>query len=278
MTTPSFFSSVSFRTGALAVASVALLAGCPPKPAATPDPQQPGAYPQQQQPYGQQQPGAYPQQQPAYGQQQPGAYPQQQQPAYGQQQPGAYPQQQQPYGQQPAYGQPQPGAAPPPAQPGALPFPGMAQPGAQPAAPGGAQALDPSAATALKMMLGQRQGTEAKGMKAEGDPIAGQLQEGGVITAQFTMLPGRCYQVLGQGIGVQQLDLSITGQSPISVPGMPALAVPVAQSSTQGANASTSPPNLCVSNPFPVPGQVTLALKATRGGGMVVAQVYAKAK
>ena len=92
MTTPSFFSSVSFRTGALAVASVALLAGCPPKPAATPDPQQPGAYPQQQQqPYGQQQPGAYPQQQPAYGQQQPGAYPQQQQPAYGQPQPGAAP-------------------------------------------------------------------------------------------------------------------------------------------------------------------------------------------
>jgi hypothetical protein len=227
-------------TFVLAMSAVsALVTGCGSKQ--DPPPQQPAAFNGQLGPNGQPM-------QPAYGQP-------------GDPNAGAY-------GQQPA--QPY-GAPPPPMQPG---MPTAQQPAPPPpAAPAG---TDPNTAALVRMALSPRASTEAKGMKEDGDAVGGMLQEGGVLTQEFTLQPGRCYTVLGQGLPpITELDLQVAPKPLIA--GAPVLIPPVTDQTT-GAAASISPGKNCYVNPTFLPVAVILTVKATKGSGPAGAQVYSRPK
>lgn len=195
---------------------------------------------------GYQQPGY---QQPGY--QQPGY----QQPGYGQTQPGY---------QQPGYGQTQP-TYPQPAPTTTTPAPAPTT--SSPASP----VVDQALGMTIKAALQPRASKEAPGMKAEGEPVVGMLQDGQTLTHEFMLMPGKCYTVLAEGLPmVQHVELQLAAKLPL--PGQaPVLAV----SQTQGPQASLAPGKNCYKNPFPIAAQVVLTAKAT-GNGPVGFQVYSK--
>jgi hypothetical protein len=207
-----------------------------------------GGSSQEQQPPQTQQQAMYGQ--PAYGQPaQPG------QPAYGQ--PAA-----------PAYGQP---AAPAYGQPAA---PATAAPAAPAPAPAPASnpAVDQAIAAGVAMALKPRAASEAKGMKEDGGPIAGMLSEGGSIDRDLSLLPGKCYTILGTGMPpVTQVDLKLTLKValPMLPPGV------LAQSSTTGLNSSIGAGKNCYKTIGPVAIPVVLSISG-KGSGAVGAQVYVK--
>jgi hypothetical protein len=219
--------------GALFVSASVLSAACSKDPPPA-QPQQ-GFYGQQGQ-YGYP-PGQDPNQQ---------AYPQQQQP------PGAYP-------QQPAPGPGMPAPAPTPA---AAPTPAPAPAGA-----------DAATAAAVRLALTPRAGTEAKGMKEDGAAIGGMLNEGAELTQEFTLMPGKCYTILGQGLPpIAELDMTLSAK-PL-VPALPPAILATDQ--TSGANASIGGGKNCYKNPFPIAAPVILSVKASKGSGPAGAQVYSK--
>ncbi len=192
----------------------------------------------------------------------PNAPPGQQQPGYGQPQPGQ---------QQPGYGQPAPAAG----QPGAAPQPAAqttAPPAGQPA-PAAPATTDAATAAAVRLALQPRAATEAKGMKEDGDPVGGMLQEGGELTKEFMLMPGKCYTILGQGLPpIAELDLQLSLKSP--VPNLPPGVL--AADKTTGPAANIGAGKNCYKYPFPLAAQVVLSVKATKGSGAAGAQVYSK--
>ena len=223
---------------------VAVLAGACSSSGSNPnDPSQQQGYGQQygQGQYGQQ--GQYPPGQ--YGQQ--GQYPQQQG-QYPQQQ-GQYPQQQYPQQQQPQQQQPQ-----------------------QTSGGGSATPISPMAASAATPVLQAMAANDARGMNPEGGAFAGQFQQGQTLEQTFQATPGKCYTVVGVGLGISQLDISIQTMPPVA--GLPA--VTVAQSNTSGANATVGGGGNCVKYPLPVGGPFKVVLKATGGSGIAVAQLFSK--
>ena len=142
-----------------------------------------------------------------------------------------------------------------------------------PAAPAG---TDPNVAALVRGALYPRAATEAKGMKEDGEAVGGILQEGGVLTQEFTLQPGRCYTVLGQGLPpITELDLQVAPKPLIA--GAPVLIPPVTDQTT-GAAASISPGKNCYVNPTFLPVAVILTVKATKGSGPAGAQVYSRPK
>jgi len=243
------------------VAMLAVVAlGCGPKQA---DPNDPSQL-QQQQPYGQ--PGYAQPGQPGYAQ-----------PGYAQ--PGAQPGYAQP-GAQPGYTQPgatpgytQPGATPGYTQPGATPTatPG-ATPGAQPGATGGsAQAINPTMAGMLTPILTQIAAGDVQGMQPDGQAFAAQFQEGQTYEQAFTLNAGKCYSVVAVGAGLQELDVMIAIQP---IPQMPAQIL--AQDNQTGGNATLGAKGSCFKNPLPMGGAAKVIVKATKGSGMALAQIYVK--
>jgi hypothetical protein len=233
-----------FAGASLFLSASVLATGCGGK---DPPPQQPQGF------YGQQGQYGYP---PGQDPNQPGYNPQQpnpQQPGYPPQQPGAYPQ------------QPAPGA------PGA-PVPASAPPaGAPPAA--APAATDAATAAAVRLALQPRAATEAKGMKEDGTAVGGMLQEGGELTQEFMLMPGKCYTVLGQGLPpIAELDMQLNAK-PL-VPALPPAVL--AGDQTTGPSASIGAGKNCYKNPFPVAAPVILHIKATKGSGPAGAQVYSK--
>jgi hypothetical protein len=217
------------------------------------DPNQMGY--QQQPGYGQpgyQQPGyGQPQPQPGYGQPQP-------QPGYGQPQP------------QPGYGQPQ--GYPPAGTTTAPPPAGTTPTGTQPAPAGGAaQPVDPAMAGMLTPVLTGVAGSEVQGMQPEGKAFAGNFQPGQTLEQPFTLNPGKCYSVVGVGMGIQQMDITIVAQP---VPQLPAQVL--AQSNSQGPNATLGGKGACYKNPTPFAAPAKVVVKATAGSGMGLAQIYVK--
>jgi hypothetical protein len=213
--------------------------------------------------------------------------PQQPQGFYGQPgQPGdpnaQYGQQPQPgqpgYGQQPQPGQPQPGygqPAPAATQPGAAPQPAAqttAPPAGQPA-PAAPATTDAATAAAVRLALQPRAATEAKGMKEDGDPVGGMLQEGGELTKELMLMPGKCYTILGQGLPpIGELDMTLSLKAPL--PNLPPGVL--AADKTTGPAASIGAGKNCYKYPFPLAAQVVLSVKATKGSGAAGAQVYSK--
>jgi hypothetical protein len=183
---------------------------------------------------------------------------------YGPQQPGQYgPQQPGQYGpQQPGYGQPQPGYGQPQAQP--------AQP-AQPAGGGAATPIAPAAAMAATPVLQAMAASSMQGMKPEGGAFAGQFQEGQTLEQPFNIQPGKCYGVLGVGLGIQELHVQIVGQPAPMLP-----PVVIAQDNGTGPNPTLGGGGQCWKNPLPVGGPAKVVVKATHGAGIGVAQIFSK--
>ncbi|AGP33525.1 hypothetical protein [Sorangium cellulosum] len=142
------------------------------------------------------------------------------------------------------------------------------------AAPAGTAAtpIPPVAAVAATPVLQGMGATEAPGMKADGGPFAGQFQEGQTLEQDITISAGKCYTVVGIGIGVQELDLQLVSQP---APGLPP--VVLAQDSTTGAAATLGgKASGCWKNPLPIGGPGKVILKATKGTGIAAAQVFSK--
>ncbi len=190
---------------------------------------------------------------------QPGAYQQPGQPGQYQQ-PGAY--------QQPGQYQ-QPAATPTaaPTQPGAMPgLPGM--PGQATSSTGAATPL-PMAAM-LTPALQAISMSDAHGMAPDGQSFAGQFQQGQTMEQPLTIQAGKCYTVVAVGAGITQLDIKLIAQQ------APLPPMVLAQSNTQGANASLGGKGQCFRNPLPIGGPGKIVLTATAGAGIAAAQVYVK--
>ncbi|WP_437814304.1 hypothetical protein [Sorangium sp. So ce1078] len=143
-----------------------------------------------------------------------------------------------------------------------------------PTAPAGTAAtpIPPVAAVAATPILQGMGTTEAPGMKADGGPFAGQFQEGQSLEQDITISAGKCYTVVGIGIGVQELDIQLVSQPAAALP-----PVVLAQDSTTGAAATLGgKASGCWKNPLPVGGPGKVILKATKGAGIAAAQVFSK--
>ena len=151
------------------------------------------------------------------------------------------------------------GTAPPPA-------------GTAPASGGSsATPIAPAAVAAATPVLTAMAAQEVSGMQPDGGAFAGQFQEGQTLEQQFNIQPGKCYSVVGVGIGIQELDISIAAQP---VPNLPP--TPLAQDQSSGPNATLGGKGNCFKNPLPIGGPAKVIVKATKGSGMAVAQIYVK--
>jgi hypothetical protein len=137
-------------------------------------------------------------------------------------------------------------------------------------AAGGACSPIAVGAFATPLLTGLQQ-SEAAGMQPEGSSAAGQCAEGQQFELPLTLQPGKCYTVISVSMGVQELDAQIATQP---VPQAPPLVL--AQDNASGGQAVVAGKGSCFKNPSPiaVPGKVII--KATRGAGAAVAQVYVK--
>jgi hypothetical protein len=180
------------------------------------------------------------------------------QPGYGQPQPG--------YGQpQPGYGQPQPGYG--------QPQPGYGQPEPQPQPQSGgneATPVPPAAAAMAQPILQGLAQREAPGMQPDGASFAGQFQQGQVLEQPFQLQPGRCYSVIGVGIGITELDIQIVMHQPPLPP------APLAQDNTSGPQAVLGGGGNCFKNPLPIGGPAKVVMTATGGSGVAMAQIFSK--
>jgi len=217
------------------IVSAALLAlvGCG---SSTPDPNDPNAQQGQNQYAGQ--PGQY----------NPGQY----------QAPGSY--------QQPAPGAttPMPGATtPPPA--GTAPTTGAAA--GSPATP-----MAPAAAAVAQPILQGLAASETPGMQPDGSSFAAQFQEGQVLEQPINIQAGKCYSVIGAGVGIQQLDIQLV----LHAAPLPPQVLAQSTAGQGGTAVLGGKANGCFKNPLPVGGPGKVIVKATRGSGMAAAQVYIK--
>ncbi len=136
-----------------------------------------------------------------------------------------------------------------------------------------AMPLDPAVQQLLTTQLAPIVQKDAAGMKPVGSMISGILNEGQTVEGMAMMQPGKCYTVVGMGLPmVQELDIVIAPLIPI--PNAPS--IPMAQDNKTGAQASVAPAPDCYKYALPLPAQVKIIVKATRGSGPVGAQLYSK--
>jgi hypothetical protein len=160
-------------------------------------------------------------------------------------------------------GQYPPGTATAPATQTAPPATATGQAGstATPIAPAAAAIATP-ALTALAS-------AETRGMSPEGGAFAGNFQQGQTLEQPFNIEPGKCYTVVGVGVGITELDIQIVGQ-------LGPMTQVLAQDNQTGAQAVVGSAGNCFKNPLPVGGPAKVVMKATGGTGIAVAQIYKK--
>jgi hypothetical protein len=225
-----------------------------------------------QPPQNPQNPPGYPSAQPGYP---PPGYPPQ--PGYP---PGPQPTGQPGYPNQPGYPTPGPTGAPGPGpgpgpQPTAQPtgIPGFPAPAPTGGGTGGtAQALDPNAAAAATIALTALANTEAPGAAKEGPALAGSFAEGQTLEAPITIQPGKCYTFVAAGVGVQELEVSLVGVTPV-----PGLSPNMGQTKGTGGKAVLGSKNSCIKLALiPVPVSAKWVIRASKGAGIVAGQAYMK--
>lgn len=190
-------------------------------------------------------------------------------------QPGAAPGQYAPGQYAPGQYAPAPGAAAPAPAPTAAPgaIPPLTLPGMTPPAQssGAASPVAPEAAMVATPALAALSAQETKGMKPEGGAFAAQFQEGQTHEQPIQIQPGKCYAVVGVGVGITELDLQLVAQpAPMLPPNV------LAQDSSAGPQATLGGQGNCWKNPLPFGGPAKVIVKATRGSGIGVAQVFVK--
>jgi hypothetical protein len=132
--------------------------------------------------------------------------------------------------------------------------------------------IPPLAAAAATPVMQGLAAQEAPGMQPDGGPFAGQFQEGQTLEQPINISPGKCYTIVGVGIGIQELDIQLVTQP---VPNAPP--IPLAQDSTTGAQATVGgKASGCWRNPTPLGAPGKVILRATKGAGIGMAQVYIK--
>lgn len=141
---------------------------------------------------------------------------------------------------------------------------------------GTAQAVDPSLAAGAAVALQGLANTEAAGATKEGNPVAGNFQQGQTIEQTFTMQPGKCYTVVAASVGITQLDISASLITPI-----PGMAAQFGQASGKpgmaGSQAVLGAKANCLKLALiPMAVQAKFTVTASKGGGLAAAQLYVK--
>ncbi len=176
------------------------------------------------------------------------------------------------YPPQPGQPYPQPGQPyPQPGQPYPQPAQPVPQPTGQPTSGGGtAQPLPPAAAAVAQPILTGLAGQEVQGMQPDGPSFAGQFQQGQTLEQPFQIQPGKCYSVVGVGVGITELDVQIVLHQPPLPPYV------AAQDQGTGPQAVLGGRGNCFKNPLPVGGPAKVVMTATGGSGIAMAQIYSK--
>jgi hypothetical protein len=107
-------------------------------------------------------------------------------------------------------------------------------------------------------------------MQPDGSPFAAQFQEGQIWEQPINIAAGKCYSVVAASAGIQELDVQLVLHAAPLPPQV------LATDSTTGPNATLGGKGQCFKNPLPVGGPGKVIVKATRGGGPAIAQVYVK--
>ena len=136
---------------------------------------------------------------------------------------------------------------------------------------GSATPIAPAAVSAATPVLTAMAASEVQGMQPDGGAFAGQFQEGQTLEQPFNIQPGKCYSVVGVSVGIQELDIQIAAQP---VPNLPPTVL--AQDNSSGPNATLGGKGSCFKNPLPVGGPAKVIVKASKGSGMALAQIYVK--
>jgi len=142
-----------------------------------------------------------------------------------------------------------------------------------PGAAGGSPAtpIAVPAAQAVQPLLTQLAAGEVQGMQPDGSAFAGNFQEGQVLEQAFTIQAGKCYSVVGASMGIQEIDIQLMFH-PAPLP--PQV---LAQDNSQGGTAVLGGKSSgCFKNALPVGGPGKIVVKATRGSGLAIAQIYIK--
>ncbi len=147
--------------------------------------------------------------------------------------------------------------------------PGTTAPGT--AAAGTCTEVDAAAAAAAQPIItAMSQGSVPAGAKPLGAVIAANCQAGGRISKPIQMQPGKCYTVVGAGVGVTELNMEL---KTVAVGGM---APVVSQDQETGSQAVIGKQPNCYKWAWPMGGTMTVDIIAAAGSGMVGAQVYEK--
>jgi hypothetical protein len=181
-----------------------------------------------------------------------------------------------PANQQNQYGQYAPTATA--TAPGGYAPPTTTAPPAATTAPGtGAAAGSPAtpiavpAAAAIQPLLTQLAAGEVQGMQPDGTAFAGNFTEGQVLEQAITIQAGKCYSVVGASMGIQELDIQL-----VLVPS-PLPPQVLSQDNSQGGTAVLGGKSTgCFKNALPIGGPGKVIVKATRGAGLAIAQIYIK--
>ncbi len=148
---------------------------------------------------------------------------------------------------------------------------GTGMPGTGAASGSPATPIAVPAAAAIQPLLTQLAAGEVQGMQPEGSAFAGNFQEGQVLEQQFTIQAGKCYSVVAASMGIQELDVQLV-LNPAPLP--PQV---LAQDNTQGGTAVLGgKASGCFKNALPLGGPGKIVVKATRGAGLAIAQIYIK--
>lgn len=135
---------------------------------------------------------------------------------------------------------------------------------------GNATPIPPAAAALASPLLRELARKELQGATEDGSAFAGQFMQGQVLEQPIQIQPGRCYSVVGIGIGITELDIELVIHQP------PAPEFVAAQDQTTGPQAVLGPGQNCFRNPLPVAGPGKVRLRATGGNGIALAQVYSR--
>ncbi|MEZ4440474.1 MAG: hypothetical protein R3B72_15360 [Polyangiaceae bacterium] len=133
---------------------------------------------------------------------------------------------------------------------------------------GSATPLAPAAAAMASPILRELAAREVAGAKEDGSAFAGSFTAGQVLEQPITLQPGRCYSVVGIGIGIEELDAEIVIHQP------PAPEFVAAQDQTTGPQAVLGGGQSCFKNPLPIAAPAKVRVRATRGNGVALAQIY----
>ncbi len=133
-----------------------------------------------------------------------------------------------------------------------------------------ATALPPAAGIMVAPILQGTAEKETKGMSPDGPATVASFMQGQIYEQEFMIQPGRCYTVVGVGMGIHELDIHVVLNQP------PAPEATIAQDDRGGPQSVVGGAGQCTTTTSLVPLPVKIRTTATTGSGIVMIQVYSK--